>query len=300
MRMRRRFSQVWFILFLCHPCRADVVLNCVFLMDMNTFTSKGLSSRLESILTSSFSRPNGITLQSIQSVSLTGAEVKQLYFPQNTDIRLFSIVHLTRVTASIRTDNDANTTKYVSNFLAPLCADLAPVAVDRIGQPSQSGFDFAQQFPPVLGFVMVCVWAVTVLSCGVCWVCVLCHCCKRKPKKTPPEHEKKPQDEKTTAADQNASKDKGSNNNSAPADPTPSAPPFDLLVPPSKRFARSQSFRESLTPPSAPPLFLMRLPSGFESADRSDPCAAPAPPSRGGPAAVRLASWPVDPPPPPT
>jgi hypothetical protein len=265
---RRRFFLPWLLFILTQPeeIHADVTLNCVFLLEMNAFTTRGLSTRFEAILTSAFSTPGGTTLQSIQSVSLTGVEVKQLYFPQNKDIRLFTVVHLTRVVAAIRTDNDANTTKYISQFLSPLCADLAPVAIDHVGQPSQSAFDFIQQSPPSLGFVMALLWIATMVSCGVCWGFLICHCCKRiKPGVKLPA------------------------NDPTPPDPTPSAPPLNIPKRP---------FTEPLIQPSAPPLFLLRLPLGLESLDRSDPYAAP--PSRGGPAAVRLASWPADPPPPPT
>ena len=301
---RRRFFLPWLLFILTQPeeIHADVTLNCVFLLDMNAFTARGLSTRYEAILTSAFSTPGGTTLQSIQSVSLTGVEVKQLYFPHNTDIRLFTVVHLTRVVASIRTDNDANTTKYISQFLAPLCADLAPVAIDRVGQPSSSAFDdFVQKFPPVLGFVMVVLWGSTIVSCGVCWGCLFCHCCKRKKEKP---GETKPGDTKNASqADVSKPDPKESIANTAKNNP-PDPAPLIISNKPQKKPRKpdfgieKQKFMEQLTQPSAPPLFLMRLPLGLECADRSDPYAAP--PSRGGPAAVRLASWPADPPPPPT
>jgi hypothetical protein len=256
MTRKKRVALFWLWWLQC--CHGDVVLNCVFLMDMNTFTSKGASraSELEQILETSFSKPGGVTLQSIQSDSMTGAEVKQLYFPQNTDIRLFSIVHLTRITVALQTDNDANTTKYVSAHLPSLCAHIAPVAIDSVGAPMQSVYNFFQQFPPALGFVMICLWLITMASCGVCWLCVLYHCGRKKKKKEviPP-----------------------------PA-PDPPAPPIQHLI-------------EAM--PSAPPLFLVRLPEGLESEDQYDPYAALTTTTYGGPAAVRLESWPADPDPPP-
>ena len=255
--------------------RCDVVLHCVFLMDMSTFTSQGASraSDFERILEAAFSVPGGVTLQSIQSDSMTGAEVKQLYFPQNTDIRLFSVVHLTRVTVALRTDNDANTTKYVSAYLPSMCARIAPVAIDTIGAPMESVFSILQQFPPALGFVVICLWVITMVSCGVCWLCVLCHCCRKKKKESPTQ----PQEETNS-----------NNNTPPPTAPTQQpTPPID------------HSVTESLPTPSAPPLFLMRLPEGLESEDQYDPYAALMTTSYGGPAAVRLESWPADPDPPP-
>jgi len=263
------------LLLLLHTVHANVSLTCVFLLEMSAFTARGLSARFEALLTSNFG-PS--TLQSIQSVSLTGAEVRQLYFPQNTDIRLFSVVHLTRVVASLQTNDDTNTTKYVAQFLAPLCADLAPVAIDRVGQPSLSPFDaFLQMFPPTLGFVMALLWVVTMATCGVCWGCWCFSCCKKGGKKATPPPKPKPSPPPTE-----------------PTTPAPSAPPMELLQP------TPTTLRRQLADPfSAPPQpFFLRLPEELQSGDRADPYAAP--PSRAGPAAVRLASWHVDPPPPPT
>jgi hypothetical protein len=249
------------LLLLAYRAHAEVALTCVFLIEMNAFTAQGLSARFESILASAFST-TGVTLQSIQSVSLSGPEV-QLYFPKRTDISLFSVVHLTRVVASIPADADA--AKTVVPTLPALCADLAPMAIER--PPSQSGFDaFLQLFPPSLGFIMVILWVVTAASCGVCWICWLCPC-GRKPA------------EKTTVITKDSTplpEQQDTHRESNAEDTAPSAPP---LVPstPRRRFVEQ--------PATATP-FLMRLPVGLQCADRADPCAAP--PSYGGPAAVRL------------
>ena len=249
--------------------RCDVVLHCVFLMDMATFTSQGASRayEFERILEAAFSVPGGVTLQSIHSDSMTGAEVRQLYFPHHTDIRLFSVVHLTRVAVALRTNNDANTTKYVSAYLPSLCARIAPVALDSVGDPIRSLFSFLQDFPPALGFVVICLWAITMVSCGVCWLCVLCHCCRKKKKAPPPPEEEIAQKEDPPLIDQ-----------------TYNQPSTLIESPPS---------------PTAPPLFLMRLPEGLGCEDLYDPYAALMTTNYGGPAAVRLESWPADPDPPP-
>jgi hypothetical protein len=239
-------------------------------MDMNTFDGASRGSEFKAILESAFSKPGGVTLQSIHSNSMTGVEAKQLYFPQNKDIRLFSVVHLTRVVVRIRTDDDANTAKLVSASLASLCANIAPVAIDTVGPPAQSAFDFIQQIPPLVGFVLLCVLVVATISCGVCWLCVLCHCCRRKKE----QHREVAKDT--------------DNQPTAQPEPGPSKP--IEVQPQTKEFP----------PPSAPSLALLRLrlPLELESADRYDLYAEPT--NHAGPAAVRLASWPVDPDPPPT
>jgi hypothetical protein len=264
-----QMTSALFLLILAYQARAEVALSCVFLIEMNAFTAQGLSARFETVLASAFST-NGVTLQSIQSTSLSGAEVRQLYFPKRTDISLFSVVHLTRVVASILAD--AGAAKSVLQLLPSLCADLAPMAIEHVGPPSQSGFDaFIQMFPPSLGFVMVILWVVTAASCGVCWICWLCQCCSgRKPEKTTVSNK----DLKPLPEDQDTHRESNTE------DPVPSAPPPPSLLSstPRRRFVEPPT--TTLTP------FLMRLPLGLQCADRADPCATPL--SYGGPAAVRL------------
>ena len=292
--MRRTLAiSLFFFLIFAKEAHAEVALSCVFLIEMNAFTAQGLSARFETILASAFST-TGVALQSIQSASLSGAEVRQLYFPKRTDISLFSVVHLTRVVASIPAD--AGVAKTIAPTLPPLCADLAPMAVERVGPPSQSWFDdFIQLFPPSLGFVMVILWVVTAASCGVCWLCWLCQCCGgRKPEKkkdSPKEGGAHENSKKEPEHHQEAHKESGNpphkeinpphKEGAAPSAPPPPHFAHAAFPPPTPR----RRFVEQ--PPSGMPTqFSMRLPSGLQCADRADPCAAP--PSHAGPAAVRL------------
>ena len=257
------------ILCITHPITCDITVNAVFLTDLSSFPI----SDYETILTTYFTTE--VSILSTLSETITGAEARQLYFPGHTEIPLFKVVHIAHIVTSIHSDNNANTSAAIFNNLPALCQPkLGLMAIDSTS--SDSAFDFIQQFPPLLGPVMIGVWTLTLASCGTCWLCAYC-CCKKKQTKPP-----------TTARP-------------PPTVPIPTAPPPPIVP---------QTLTESYQPtapifqPTVQPTVqqknpgiqaLLRLPIELteeQCADLYDPYVTQT--HYGGPAAVRLASWPAD------
>ena len=118
-------------------------------------------------------------LLSIQSETPTGAEVRKLYFPQHTEIRLFHLVHITRVQAVVTTDGRNLTAALQERCLN---AGVPPMTVVRLSaQTDDQNLDLRAliaRIPPVVAPVAIGVWLLTMLVCGTCWLYVCC--CRRK------------------------------------------------------------------------------------------------------------------------
>ena len=265
-------------LFCCwwHTVGCDVILNALFLIDSVKFNP----SIFENILSSSF---GSATLLSIQSETPTGAEVRNLYFPDHTEIRLFQLVHVTRVQAAIASSNETNTTYYISRYLPSYCHDtIAPMVI--ISADGTIGFDLLAQIPPLVAPVAIGVWITTMITCGICWICV--YCCKSK----------KTSQQIVTVKQSDPIEDQLNQ-----PEPLPEPPPLDTTP--------QETVEEELPPQPSAPLIsttsqpamsmmypqnfpLMRLPPGFEFVSQYDRYEGPTLP--GGPAAVRLESWPEE------
>jgi hypothetical protein len=240
----------------------DVVLNALFLIDSVKFNP----SVFEKLLSSLF---GSATLLSIQSETPTGAEVRNLYFPSHTEIRLFQLVHVTRVQAAIASSNETNTTNYMSRYLPAYCEDaIAPMVI--ISADGTTGFDLLAQIPPLVAPVAIGVWITTMVTCGICWICV---CCCRNKKPPQPIVTVKPLD----PVEEELIEPEPLPPEPETVDPTPTAPP---LPQPAMSMMYPQNFP------------LMRLPPGFEFVSQYDQYERQTLP--GGPAAVRLESWPEE------
>ena len=317
--------------FLPSPTACDLLLNTVFLINSVKFNP----AQYEQILSQSF---GPATLLSVQSETPTGAEVRNLYFPDHTEVRLFQLVHITRVQAAIVTANETNTTYHLSRRLSEFCRDtIAPVVIVSSGGGSV-GFDLLSQIPPLVAPVAIGVWITTVAACGVCWACICC--CKTGkskppppaietavelptpvegiPETTPPEPPPAPDvaQRTTTVKTQlpimqppvknkqptvqpsvkNQPPSVQPNVNNQPPVVQPAVKPQTPIENPATRPTTTSGPSETidLTPGiilnHKHCLPLMRLPPGLESADQYDLYEAPTRP--GGPAAVRLESWP--------
>ena len=139
------------------PTGCDLLLSTVFLINSVKFNP----AQYERILSQSF---GPATLLSVQSETPTGAEVRNLYFPDHTEVRLFQLVHITRVQAAIVTANETNTTYHLSRRLSEFCRDaIAPVViVSSGGGGGSTAFDFLSQIPPLVAPVAIGVWLSTV------------------------------------------------------------------------------------------------------------------------------------------
>jgi hypothetical protein len=241
------------ILTLPLPTHSDVTLHTVFLINLNAFPT----NTYEAMLSSHFTTNNApVSLLYTRADTITGAEARQRYFPGHTEIPLFQVVHLTRVGVSVPSNNDANTTDYLTRYLPSLCqtANLGPAAI--VASDPINGPDLLQQLPPLLAPALAAILVLSLLSCGACWLCV--YCCKRKPAVL-------------------------ATHGQLPGQP---AVAVSQPIPPQATM---------LPRPTAPPIHLMRLPSSMEAqcADLYDPYESRT--HYAGPAAVRLASWPVEP-----
>ena len=156
---------------------SDLVLNAVVLKDPAFFSV----TQFETVL-SAFS--DSATVLSIQSDLLTGSVARRSYFPNNTDIHLFQLVHITRVQALIRTKNDTYTTARLYRSFGPACLDagIGSVAIDSnaVADSSNAVMDWIASLPPLTMIVVIGGWILTASSCGVCWL-VYCCCCRSKP-----------------------------------------------------------------------------------------------------------------------
>jgi len=298
---------------LLSPTACDLLLNTVFLINSVKFNP----AQYEQILSRSF---GPATLLSVQSETPTGAEVRNLYFPDHTEVRLFQLVHITRVQAAIVTANETNTTYHLTRRLSEFCRDtIAPVVIVSSGAGGSAGFDLLSQIPPLVAPVAIGVWITTVAACGVCWACICC--CKTGrskpppaietavelptpvdgiPETKPPEPPPAPPAEPPTVKTQSPIMQPAAKTNVKNQPPQPptvkTQPPIETPTnkPPPPPTTSGSAATIDLTPGiilnHKHCLSLMRLPPGLESADQYDLYEAPTRP--GGPAAVRLESWP--------
>lgn len=263
---------MWLLFALICVANGDMLLNAILLIDSVQFQA----SAFQQFLMTFFNLPaTSCTLNSIQSETITGAEARKLYFPNHTEIKLFQLIHVTRIQAAIRPSSIeaiSNATYYMTQYLPSACEHaIAPMMI--ISAETETALNLLDQIPPVLAPVVIGVWIFTMAICGVCWVCVFC-CGKRKTSPPPP--------------------------------PPPIA---EVQPPPAGRQVITQSTRPTAPPaqnrqviPSAQPIegivsnnqllhSQMKLPMKFTDADRLGRCGTQN--CFGGPAAVRLDSWPV-------
>ena len=268
-----------------------LLLDAVFLIDSVHFNASLYNQTLSDACVCA------PTLLSIQSDTPTGAEVRQQYFPDHTEIRLFQLVHITRVQATVAatTGPPDDGSRLVAAVKARCLASALPpmVVTARAASEPQGAGEGLQallaSLPPAVAPVAVGLWLLTLLVCGA-YVC----CCRRAPaargnhgaKAMVPDLPSPPIAHRQPA--------------------TPATAPATAALLPSKPIDLLPSAANKTPPflstsaPSAPSLHLllmsprMRLPPGLETAaDRRDPCEAPT--CLRGPAAVRLASWPEAP-----
>lgn len=160
---------------------SDLILNTIVLKDPVLFSV----SQYETLL-STFS--DSATVLSVQSDLLTGVVARRSYFPNNTDIHFFQLVHISRVKALVRTKNDTYTTARLYRSLGPAClsSGIGSVAIDTntaVVDSSNAVMDWVASLPPLAMILMAVGWILTVSSCAVCWL-VYC-CCKSRSSAVP-------------------------------------------------------------------------------------------------------------------
>ena len=160
---------------------SDLVLNSVVLSDPALFSTL----QFETVL-STFS--DSAKVLSVSSDLITGSIARRSYFPNNTDIHFFQLVHITRVQALLRTSNDAYTSSQLHRSLGPAClaAGIGAVAIDSnaaiVSSPNVV-MDWIAGIPPLAVILMAAGWFLTAASCAVCW---LVYCCCRTHRETIP------------------------------------------------------------------------------------------------------------------
>jgi len=165
----------------------DVTVETVFVMDPSVFPVGVYDSILQQITNRKSSSPTTLSADFI-----TGAEARNLYFPNNTAIRRFQLLHITRVHSQLATDGSDATAVAVSK----LRSSLVDTASSRIGVcgvgyiadsssprlsvggsvfiAEGSGDKWLMGLPAMMAPVALIGWIVTVVLCAVCWACACC------------------------------------------------------------------------------------------------------------------------------
>jgi len=160
------------ILLLLASAGSDLILNSVVLSDPALFSTAQFENVLVSVSDSA-------KVLLVSSDLVTGSIARRSYFPNNTDIHFFQLVHITRVQALIRTKNYAYTTAQLHRSLGPACltAGVGAVAIDSNAAKDlypNVVMDWIASLPPLAMLLMAVGWVLTASSCAVCW---LVYCC---------------------------------------------------------------------------------------------------------------------------
>ena len=159
---------------------SDIILNSVILLDPSFFSTV----RFENVL-SAFS--DSVTVLSVQPDVITGSVARRSYFPNNTDIFFFQLVHITRVKVLIGTKNNTFTAGRLYSSLGPAClnAGVGFVAIDSNTAATSSNvvLDWISNIPPSAMIIIIVGWVLTASSCAFCW---LLYCCCKSRRDTVP------------------------------------------------------------------------------------------------------------------
>ena len=161
-----------------YPVSCNVVVDAVFLLDPAVAFPFGFyESILQQISGCTIASPSTLKLDTI-----VGAEARSLYFPNNTTILRFQLVHITRIHSQLST---AGVSASVP-VMVKLRTSLADSVWSRIGvcgiegiydpdvDPISSSADNGQWYSNIVLLVILIGWILTLLLCGICWLCVCC------------------------------------------------------------------------------------------------------------------------------
>ena len=150
------------------PAFSDIVLKTVSPADFDSFPSAAYLSTLNTFSSS----PSSIL--SIQPDTITGLEARRTYFPNITGIYSFQLLHITRVSAMVPTNDNSVT-------MARLQRDLPSACVAAL---SLRQGNWLTNLPPSVIITLAAGWAFTALACGGGWL-IFCMCCRAKDEETP-------------------------------------------------------------------------------------------------------------------
>ena len=159
------------------PAFSDIVLKTVSPADFDSFPSAAYLSTLNTFSSS----PSSIL--SIQPDTITGLEARRTYFPNITGIYSFQLLHITRVSAMVPTNDNSITMARLQRDLSSACvaAGIGIVAIDTASDPPQG--NWLTNLPPSVIITLAAGWAFTALACGGGWL-IFCMCCRAKDEET--------------------------------------------------------------------------------------------------------------------
>ena len=183
-------SAILFLLLFSPVVSSDgeaVVVDAVCLIDQSsdpssdlTFPTAVYDTVLQRISNGTLSSPTVVRVDLI-----TGAEARMRYFPGNSTIRRFELLHVIRVRSAVRGGDSPSAT------VGRLRLDLTRVvarevegvvcgvdwATDPTASPAPAATDsiqWLQNLPAVVAPIALIGWIFTMVACLVCWFCVCC------------------------------------------------------------------------------------------------------------------------------
>ena len=142
----------------------QMVIDVVFVLDSSVFPTSTYDAILQKISNGTLSSPT-----TLRSDFITGAEARQLYFPNSTVIRRFQLLHITRVHSVLATTLAANRLR--AALIGATAAPIGECGIDVVADtPLQSPWYLSM--PALVAPVALIGWIITLLSCAVCWMCV--------------------------------------------------------------------------------------------------------------------------------
>lgn len=164
---------------------ASVLFSTLFLMDSSAFSAKTFSS-----LVFNLTNATSLTLQSVESDTITGVQGKRIFAEGNPrPFYDFQILHVTRVRSSIEVE-DEMTASAIIRFSLPHQAflrGLGVAGIDGSVEIGEAGTRWQQLFtatyldlPPFVAQYLILGWVLTVMGFVSCVVCYCCCCTRRE------------------------------------------------------------------------------------------------------------------------
>ena len=163
------------LLFNCIAC--DVVVNAVCVASPSAFPLATYDTLLQQIAGARLSSATVLV-----SDLITGASARSLYFPNDTSIVRFQLLHITRVNSVLAADGkDSAAIELVlkAGLTNAAAKHVGVCAIDSASDPSVGGVvpaqpSFLMDLPGSVALVALIGWFVTLLFFGGCWLYYTC------------------------------------------------------------------------------------------------------------------------------
>ena len=163
-----RPPSIQLLLLLPHLSSSSVVFGTVFLMDPSSLQTKAFSA-----LVVKLTNATGLTVRSITPDTITGMEGKRL-FGNSSTFYTFQLLHVTRVRASIRVEDEPTASAIIRYSLpheVALCG-LGVMGLDGVEIEADAVWSWFTatyiELPSFVAQYLVLGWGLTVLAFAVC------------------------------------------------------------------------------------------------------------------------------------